>query len=71
MGVELRGSGGEETAAGEDTPLDVGEELLAQHLELSSGVAACAAGATTSASKIASAVSIAASWSSSFDPKWA
>ena len=37
----------------------------------SSGSAICSVGATTSASKIFSAVSTVASWSSSFEPKWA
>ena len=71
-GIELGSHGGEETASGEHAPTHMREESLAQSLEPRQDPSGCAnAGARTSSSKISWAVSIAASWSSSFEPKWA
>src|SRR6185437_527002 len=67
--VEPVGHEGEGAVANRTgTGVDLGNERCE---EAAPGVRAAAAGATTSSSKSARAVSIVASWSSSFDPKWA
>ena len=70
VGVELGRGGGEEAAAGEDAPLEVREEPSQSKSNLLDVVGGRRWG-TTHASKIAPAVSIVASWSSSLEPKWA